>query len=85
MYLNKVHGEPFLKILELDYEQGPSHIADFFTLYKPNRSLRSESNTFSPCAWSKYSNKQTVIELRDVDHLEFSPQRVKDNKIVYFI
>ena len=26
-------------------EQGPSYIADFFTLYKPNRSLRSESNT----------------------------------------
>ena len=26
-------------------EQGPSYIADFFTLYKPNRSLRSDSNT----------------------------------------
>ena len=26
-------------------EQGPSYIADFFTLYKPNRSRRSESNT----------------------------------------
>ena len=26
-------------------DQEPSYIADFFTLYKPNRSLRSESNT----------------------------------------
>ena len=26
-------------------EQGPSYIADFFRLYKPKRSLRSESNS----------------------------------------
>ena len=66
-------------------EQGPSYIADFFKLYKPRRSFRSEGNIISPCAWSQYLNKQTVIELHSVDHLELSPQILEDNKIVYFI
>ena len=33
------------------------------------------------CACSEYSNKQTVIELRGVDHLELPPQILEDNKI----
>ena len=33
---------------------------------------------------SQYSNKQTIIELRGVNHLELPPQIVEYYKIVYF-
>ena len=36
------------------------------------------------CVWSEYSNKQTAIELQAGDHLELPPERLEDNKIVYF-
>ena len=93
--LRGLHGLPIkkrtaYKMMVLAFytlnEQGPSYTADFFKLYKPKRSVRSENkHIISPCAWSPYPIKQTVIELRGVDHLELSAQKVEDNKIVYFI
>ena len=64
-------------------EQGPSYIADFFRLYKVTQ-IKMQ-HVISPCTWSQYLNKQTVIELWGVDHLELSSQRVEDNEIVYFV
>ena len=70
-------GFPDYKMMVLAFnalnEQGPSYIADFFRLYKPRRSLRSESN-ISLVPVHGRSIQQTVIELRGVDHLELPLQ-----------